>query len=67
MTVSSLLQEPKINKHIARIFQNGNSYAIRVPHDMAERFDLDEPGSYALVTATTDGVVVKRIKEETLN
>jgi hypothetical protein len=53
------------NKHIARIFQNGNSFAIRIPHNIGQCYGIDRPG-YALVEGTDKGVIVKRIDEEKL-
>jgi hypothetical protein len=54
------------NKHIARIFQTGNSFGVRIPAAIAERYEFDRPG-YALVQANGDKITVKRINEESLN
>jgi hypothetical protein len=49
MTTLIEVKEPfTINKHIARIFQNGNSFAVRVPHTIAKQCNMNKPG-YALV------------------
>jgi hypothetical protein len=56
----------KTNKHIARIFQTGNSFGVRIPAAIAERYEFDRPG-YALVQANGDKITVKRINEESLN
>jgi hypothetical protein len=55
-----------INKHIARIFQNGNFFSVRLPHTIAEQYNMNKPG-YALVQANGDKITVKRINEENLN
>ena len=63
--ISEQKEEEKPFKHIARIFQTGNSFAVRLPHPIAVRHGLDRPG-YALVEATERGVLVKHLKEENL-
>jgi hypothetical protein len=59
-------KEQHITKHIARIFQTGNSFGVRIPPAIAERYEFDCPG-YALVQANGDKIRVKRINEESLN
>jgi hypothetical protein len=67
MTTLIEVKEPlTINKHIARIFKNGNSFGVRIPASIAARFDMDRPG-YALVQTIGDKIMLKRINEETLN
>jgi hypothetical protein len=50
-----------INKHIASIFQNGNSFAVRLPHSIASLYGMDRQG-YALVQPDGEkGIKIKRI------
>jgi hypothetical protein len=44
------IQEEILFKHIARIFQTGNSFGVRIPASIAARYKFDSPG-YALIQA----------------
>jgi antitoxin component of MazEF toxin-antitoxin module len=67
MTTLIEVKEPlTVNKHIARIFRNGNSFGVRIPASIASLYGMDKPG-YALVQANGDKITVKRISEESLN
>jgi antitoxin component of MazEF toxin-antitoxin module len=67
MTTLIEVKEPStINKYVARIFRNGNSFGVRIPASIAEQYNMNKPG-YALIQANGDCLRVKQINEENLN